>query len=123
MIEAFHAYSAAKTRRPDPSVDRAPSVSASPRQGRRCCGAAKRAHTVFQRGQRPHGNTARASTLSILHFSRRPPGPARTATLDPIRGVTVTSLLAVEIASSQAMRRSREMLRERLYFLYFTLPA
>lgn len=123
MIEAFQAYRAAKTRRSHPSIDRAPPASGRPNQARRYCGAAKRAHTVFQRGQRPHGNAARASTLSILHFSRKPPAHARIATLDLIRGVAVTRMLAVEIASSQAMRRSREMLRERLYFLYFTLPA
>jgi hypothetical protein len=123
MTEAFHAYSATKTRRPDPSVDRAPPVSGRPSRGRHSCSTAERDHAVFQRGERPHGNAARASTLSILHFSRKPSAPARTATLDLIRGVAVTIKPAVNIASSQAIRRSHAMLRERLYFLYFTLPA
>jgi hypothetical protein len=123
MIEAFHAYSAATTRRPDPSVDRAQPVSASLRRGRHYRSATERNHAVFQPVRRPHGNAARASTLPILHFSRKPSAPARTATLDLIRGVAVTIKPAVKIASSQAIRRSYEMLRERLYFLYFTLPA
>jgi hypothetical protein len=49
--------------------------------------------------------------------------PSRIATFDLIDGVAVASMFAVEIDSSQAIRRSHEMLRERLHFLYFTPPA
>ena len=123
MTEAFQTYSATKTRRPGPSVDRAPPVSGRPGGGSHACNAAERNHAVFQRVRRPHGNTARASTLPILHVARWPATPAKITTFDLIDGVAVASMFAVEIASSQAMSRSRETLHERLYFLYFTLPA
>jgi len=123
MTEAFQAYSATKTHRPNPSVDRAPPASGRPSRVRHSYNAAERDHAAFQRVRRPHGNAARASTLSILHFSRRPPAPSKITTFDLIDGVAVASMFAVEIDSPQAIRRSHEMLRERLHFLYFTFPA
>ncbi|KQO06045.1 hypothetical protein ASF09_14550 [Sphingomonas sp. Leaf242] len=98
-------------------------MSASLRRVRHYRSGAERDHAVFKRVLRPHGNAARASTLPILHFSRGLATSAKITTFDLIDDVAVTSMFAVEITSSQAMSRSHETLRERLHFLYFTLPA
>jgi hypothetical protein len=122
MTEAFLADSTTKTNRPNPSVHRASLASVQHSQGRHVRVAAERDHAAVQPA-RPHGNAARASILPILHFSRMTPAPTEIAKFDRIKSTAFAGISPTEIPAFHPLRRSHEMLRERLYFLYFTLPA
>ncbi|MDQ0836745.1 hypothetical protein QFZ54_000529 [Sphingomonas faeni] len=51
------------------------------------------------------------------------PAPTGIAKFSLIRGTPIIGIPQVNIPAFHPLRRSDEMLRERLYFLYFTLPA
>jgi hypothetical protein len=51
------------------------------------------------------------------------PAPTEIAKFGLIKGTAIIGIPRTDIAAFHPLRRSHEMLRERLYFLYFTLPA
>jgi hypothetical protein len=122
MTEAFLADSTTKTNRSNPSVHRALPASVQHSQGRHVRVAAERDHAAVQPA-RPHENAARASILSILHFSRMTPAPIELAKFDRIKSTASAGISPTEIPAFHPLRRSREILSQRLHFLYFTLPA
>ena len=51
------------------------------------------------------------------------PAPIEIAKFRPIIGTAIIGIPRTNIDAFYPLRRPHEMLRERLYFLYFTLPA
>jgi hypothetical protein len=122
MTEAFPADCTTNTSRSTPRVHPASPASVQPSQGRYARVAAKQNHAALH-PPRPDEIAARASILPILHFSRMTPAPTGIAKFDLIKGTAIIGIPQVNITAFHPLRRSHEMLRERLYFLYFTLPA